>query len=40
MRFIFATTLLLVLAGCAPKPCMSYNYHGDPTVFPDCTAVR
>jgi hypothetical protein len=39
MKFIFAVMLLLLLAGCAPKPCMSYDYHGNPAVFPDCEAA-
>jgi hypothetical protein len=35
---IFAITLLLLLAGCAPKLCQSDGYHGNPTAFPDCDA--
>jgi len=40
MRYIIAITLLLALAGCAPKPCMSYDYRGNPAAFPGCDAGR
>jgi hypothetical protein len=40
MRFTFVITLLLVLLGCSPKPCMSFDYRGNPAAFPGCDAGR